>query len=219
MIPFIDFKPLAEFSDRLGHTRPIPGCSVLGRLEFWERVERLYDLMKDADPGQHWQALYHGSKEFRHNIYACLTLNGVDPEWITFDQLQALLFHRVDEESGELRPGWLMELNTPPEEESTGKAGDPLTVEELVAALAATAGNLKDALELAQNVRPADFLLNIAKAQVELKDEEARERRKRKKAADKLKKRLGMDELRRLISTPVEQLQAEGVVDDNQHSS
>jgi hypothetical protein len=219
VIPFIDFKPLAEFTDRLGHVRPIAGCSVLGRLEFWERVERLYDLMKEAERDDHWQQLYHSSKEFRHTIHTCLTLNGIDPDWLTFDQLQALLFHRVDEESGELRPGWLMELNTPPTEEPTGKAGDPLTAEELVAALAATAGSLKDALELAQHVRPADFLLGIAQAQAELKDQESRERRQRKKVVQRLKRELGMDEIKRLIQTPIEQLQAQGAIHDHQYPS
>lgn len=213
MIPFIDFKPLADFSDRTGIVRSIYGCTPLGRLEFWERIEQINSLLKQESAEYSWEEVYQLNAAFRHQVNRCLELNGIDPEWLTFAHVEAFLFHRLDPESEEFRPGWLLELNSPPKSEQKPKTdGEVLTVEELVAAIALTVGNTKEALELASTVRPADSLLGVIEAQSEMKDSEARERKKRKRTSEKIKKKLGEDELKRLINTPVEQLRAEGLI-------
>lgn len=210
MIPFMDFQPLAEFSDRFGEIRAIAGCSVLGRIEFWERLKQIQLLMSDSDQQQTWQQLYHSSKRLQHLVKRCLELNGIDPDWLSFDHLQQFLFHRFDEEKGEFMPGWLVELNTPPETEGSSGKTETLTREELIAAIALTCSNLTEALNLAHNVKPADLLMGAIAAQTEMKDPETREKKKRRRNTKKLKEEMGADKLKELINTPVENLEEIG---------
>lgn len=206
-ISFLDFAPLAEFTDRFGEVRAIAGCSVLGRLEFWERIKQIHQVMADGDQTESWQSLYCSSKRLQHLVIRCLELNGIDPDWLSFDHLQQFLFHRWDEQKGEFQPGWLLEINSPSQTEGNGKS-EPLSKEELVAAIAISCSNLKEALDLAQNLKPADFLLGTLEAQAELKDKDSRERKKRKKTAKKLRDELGGNEgIKKLLQTPIEELQ------------
>lgn len=164
-----------------------------------------------SDRPETWQQIYRTNKRFQHICTQCLQLNGVDPDWLTFDQLEALLFQRIDADTGEIRAGWLLELNRPPEAEGSSKGkGEALSAEEMVAAIALTTGNLKEALELYTSVRPSQFVSELLKAQAELKDPDSRTKRKRRKIAKRVKEEHSPEELKRLLAMPIEELKEIG---------
>jgi hypothetical protein len=205
MIPYLQFSALAEFSDRLGETQEIAGCSPLGVMEFWDRIRQIQRSLQDS--GKHWISLFHQDEHFRFMVLRCLELNAVDPDWLNFEILEQFLFHRWDAEKEEFAPGWLLELNSPPESNTKTTTVDALTSEELVAAIALTCGNLQEGMQIAQELRPAHVLAALLEAQAELKDEKLRDKKKLKKVTQRMKDRLGMEELKRLINTPVEELE------------
>lgn len=205
MLPFIDLKPLAEFVDRTGKVRAIAGCSVVGYFEFWERIEQLHHILKQptCDAADSWHTLYRSSPQFRHLITRCLELNGIDPEWVSLDQTEQFLFHRWDEEREEYAPGWLVELNNQSDKPKAERTEDPLSVEELLAAMSTTVGNLKEAMELAQSVRPAQSLFKAVDAEAQIKAG-SHTKSKRRKSLEKLRRSLTPEQRQRLFEKPVE---------------
>jgi hypothetical protein len=157
--------PRLEFEDRAGVIRSLAGCSLIGRQEFYERLQQIQTRITELPETSTVAELYDTDSRFRHYCDRCLILNGIDPDWLTMVMLGDFLFVRVVE--GEARPGLLIELNQSPD---TGKKVDnPATLHEILAALATHEKSLKTALELASDLNlPANDLLEILTARSEL---------------------------------------------------
>jgi hypothetical protein len=147
---------LLEFADRTGTVRTVAGCSLLGREEFFARLSRLQELFEAAKPGLSLQDLWLQSTELRHQITKLLELNAIDPDWVTLEQAAELL----------LSPGTLVTHNLPPQRPAAPKSA-PSTTEDTLAALASHCG-LREALDLAENYRPANRLLAVVESKAAL---------------------------------------------------
>jgi hypothetical protein len=157
---WIEFAPPAEFQDRDGIVRPIATCSLIGRFEFNERIEQIQSRLALAEAGESWQVLYDRDKRLRFYVDRCLQLNGISPEWVTLEMVEAFLFHRFDEETDEYLPGWLVELNSPKQAPHKVAPEKPLTLAEILAALSLQT-SVSDALEVASSI-PAEMVTAIS---------------------------------------------------------
>lgn len=164
MIKWIDFAPLAEFVDRSGVTRSIYGCSLIGRFEFADRQEQLKAMLDAAIEGETWQDLYLNNRSFSNAVDRCLQLNGIDPDWLTPETIEQLLFARF--EDGEWKSGWLSELNSRESKPSTGE-GIESTLPNLLALVSLSCDSLNEAIELASSM-PGNLLLDTIEARSEL---------------------------------------------------
>lgn len=200
-MPLFEFKPVAEFEDRLGVVRSISPCSLLGREEFKERLLQIQDRLS-ASTGA-WQDTYDRDRYLQFLIQRCLTLNGIDPDWVNLPLVEKLLFNDGD------RPGWLVQVNlngtidqSEPQEATGKKSGEPMTAIELIGLLAHSEGSVGKAIELAQSV-PADLLVEAIDQKALWADPKARERKKIKQKFSK--KKITGEELDRLLSAiPIE---------------
>jgi hypothetical protein len=123
---WLELGILAEFVDRQGIVRKTAGCSIVGRFEFADRLQQLQELLEELPPDRAWVEEYAAAGRFAHVVDRLLTLNGLEPDWLTSEMVSALVFGRM--EDGELQPGWLVTLNNPPREgKSAGKAIDLAT--------------------------------------------------------------------------------------------
>lgn len=95
--------PRLEFEDRFGVIRSLAGCSLMGRQEFFERLQQLQARIDALPEAATVAELYDTDSRFRHYCDRCLILNGIDPDWLTVGMLPDFLFVRVVE--GETRPG------------------------------------------------------------------------------------------------------------------
>jgi hypothetical protein len=185
---FINFPPPAEFIDRRGKVRTISTCSVVGITEFEERLKQIQEWLKgEALEGETWQTLYKRDQYFRHLVDRCLKLNGIQPKWITLDQVEQLLFYRFDSEVGEHRPGWLLELNGLKDgdgDTQQAAPADPLSLEEIIAVISLSTNGLEEAVQLASTL-PASSMHKIISARAELTDPKAAEKRRFKKVKAK----------------------------------
>jgi len=158
---YLDFSPRAEFVDRLGITRRVALCSLIGQQEFFERITEIAALLGDADAGESWQELYTKSDRFQFLSKRCLELNGIDPEWLTLNDLGPLLIGQEDE------PGWLVALNTPKPAEGKEKGQkDGASLAEIVSAIGSMTGSIEEGLRLVAAL-PAPVLLEILEARVD----------------------------------------------------
>jgi hypothetical protein len=183
---FIEFPSPAEFVDRFGNIRAIATCSVLGIVEFEERLKQIQERLKPSREGETWQTFYKRDKYFRHLIKRCLELNGIKLKWVTLDQVERLLFYRYDAETAEYRPGWLLELNGMKEGDrpQPEKPAEPLSVEEIIAVISLSTNGLEEAVRLASQL-PASSMHKIISARTEMTDPKAAEKRKFKKVKAK----------------------------------
>ncbi|AFY60363.1 hypothetical protein [Synechococcus sp. PCC 6312] len=169
--------PRLEFEDRCGVIRGLAGCSLIGRQEFFERLQQVQQRLQELPELSTVAELYDTDTRFRHYCDRCLILNGLDPDWLTMSMLEEMLFVRVVE--GETRPGLLTELNQPPK--SSKPTDEPATLHEILASLATHEKSLGDALKLASDLNlPANDLLEILTARSELEKSADPEYRKKK---------------------------------------
>jgi hypothetical protein len=187
----IHFEPFDryEFLDRNGIVRTISGCSTNGIFEFHDRLNQIETLLAAAPDTQTWQELYLLDAYFAHCIRSALILNGIDPDWITLDQVNKLLFPHEAGQGWE--EGLLIAINAP---RTSGKAEKAATLGEVIGAIA-THTTLDRALELAETV-PAKQLQAVMKAKVESEktavDGGKTERQKR----DRAKAKAQLEEMR-----------------------
>lgn len=140
-----------EFEAVDGRIRSFYGCSVVGAIEFDERLEELRQALKGQSDGGSTEALYRDDKWIRHLIDRCLELNGIDPSWVTWEMVSQLLFGRTVD--GQAREGYLVELNRPEGVRNVGDASVPLSSRsEVLAAIASHCGSLEGAYRLAETV-------------------------------------------------------------------
>jgi hypothetical protein len=161
---WLDFSPLAEFVDRSGVTRSIYGCSLIGRFEFADRQEQLKVMLDAALETETWQDLYLNIRAFSTAVDRCLMLNGIEPDWLTPETIEQLLFARF--EDGEWKAGWLTELNTRVSQPSTGESIES-TLPNLLAIVSLNCESLSQAIDLASNM-PGNLLLDTIDARNEL---------------------------------------------------
>lgn len=164
MPKWIDFSPLAEFVDRSGVTRSIHGCSLIGRFEFADRQEQLKAMLDGAIEGETWQDLYLNNRAFANAVDRSLQLNGIDPDWLTPETIEQLLFARFEDR--EWKSGWLSELNARVSKLSTGE-GIESTLPNLLALVSLSCDSLSEAIDLAANM-PGNLLLDTIEARGEL---------------------------------------------------
>jgi hypothetical protein len=187
MLRFINFPPPADFVDRHGKVRPISTCSLTGRVEFFERVDRIQSILQGAETGETWEWLYFHNTELRHHVDRSLELNGIKPKWVTPEIAERLLFHRYDIEQEALVPGWLITLNTP-KQTDTKPAKSLLSNPESIGALLAVAQsytqNLEDAIALISEI-PAEIAADYMQASNELAEKANPDKRKARKPKGK----------------------------------
>jgi hypothetical protein len=157
---WIDFASLAEFVDRSGVTRSIYGCSLVGRFEFAERIQQLQSIL-DEYPVSRLEELYEGNRQFHFAVDRVLSLNGIDPDWVTLPMVEQLLFVRAGGDSG-----WLVELNTRLTPGASA-GGDAATLSDVLAALSLNCESLSEAIDLATKM-PANLLLDTIEAKGQL---------------------------------------------------
>jgi hypothetical protein len=164
MAKWLNFPPLAEFIDRSGIVRSIYGCSLMGRFEFIDRQESIKAILDSAADDETWQQLYLSNTQFRTSVDRCLTLNGLDPDWLTPEQIEQLLFARLDGETW--KSGWLTELNA---RESKPSGGETIksTLPNLLAYVSLACESLTEAIDLATNM-PGNLLLDTIEARGEM---------------------------------------------------
>lgn len=164
MTKWLNFSPLAEFKDRSGIVRPIFGCSLIGRFEFVDRQEQIRAILDLSSDDETWQELYISNTQFRVSIDRCLELNGLDPDWLTPDHIEQLLFARLDGDTW--KAGWLTELNTR-ESKATGGGSIEATLPNMLAYVSLACESLTEAIELATNM-PGNLLLDTIESMGEM---------------------------------------------------
>jgi hypothetical protein len=144
-----------------GNIHAFSGCSLVGKFELDVRLVELQDAIADAaleDEADTLPSLYLKNHWVRWLCDRCLALNGISPDWISPDQLDALLCGQVDD-AGNVQPGILIQINTPRPASGTASA-EPQGLADIIAALSHSEG-IQGAIALAQEI-PANLLLEIA---------------------------------------------------------
>jgi hypothetical protein len=131
-----------EFTDRLGNTQSIFGCSTVGVFRFQKLIQQIhYTLINCLEDDLTWQFFYLNDRHFQSAIAECLTLNNIDPDTVTLAMVDALLFN----------PAHLIAINTPAES-TISKAAEPTTLGEVIGAIATHTESLEEAIRLAETV-------------------------------------------------------------------
>jgi hypothetical protein len=142
-----------EGVDGLIHT--FSGCSLVGMFEFADRVAQVRQILGESSPDMPASAIYQSDKRFRWTVDRCLSLNGIQAEWVNWEICQQLLFD----------PGILLQLNQP-KQSAKAVGGKAASLPELIAGIAHVTG-MAEAIELAKT-EPFQAVLDIAHAYGEL---------------------------------------------------
>lgn len=168
----LDFEAIdsLDFKDRFGTPRTVYGCSILGKKEFDDRLLILKQHLDAADGKTTIDDLYLKDEYFRYNCDRCLTLNGIEPDWVNEQILTRLLFLYNNQ------PGLLVLLNMP-ERGAIAQPGEKgATPEDLVAALWAHTENLREAIDIAKSRDyPAKQVAEVMHSRSKLAEEALRE--------------------------------------------
>ena len=189
---WIEFPPLAEFEDCRGATRPIRGCSLIGRFEFGDRLSEMWQRLAMAEAGEHWQQLYVRDRRLQFLIKRCLQLNGIEPDWVNLSQVEDLLISRKAETG--MEAGWLVTLNAPkavPTEQVSDRPAP--TLEEILAALSLSVESVPEALELADTV-PGNALMEIVTARTNLQKPPEQKKKEKKREWGKGQRQKAIEE-------------------------
>jgi hypothetical protein len=173
---------LAEIVDRSGTVRQTAGCSIVGRREFAQRLEQIQEVLGEQEGGVVWYDLYGADLRFTHLLDRCMMLNGLDADWFTPSQIEALLFPHLGE-GGEPQQGHLIAINAGTTDQSDRQTSQaPQTMGEVIACLSE---DLEQAMAIATEV-PADLAIaiNQAQAAMRLADDERAELERKKSRPD-----------------------------------
>lgn len=143
------------------------GCSLVGRLQFaslHQDLRRLIERRGADDPDGTLEDFYQASAEFRGVVDLLLSLNGINPAWVSWAQCEQLLISRETESPGLWLPGILVEINS--SQGAVAAGSKPAALPDLLGAIAVAVGGIEPALRLAQTL-PAQDLLEILNAYVE----------------------------------------------------
>jgi hypothetical protein len=136
----------------------------MGRFEFIDRQESIKAILDSAAEDETWQQLYLSNTQFRTSVDRCLALNGLDPDWLTPEQIEQLLFARLDGETW--KAGWLTELNARESKPSSGETIES-TLPNLLAYVSLACESLTEAIDLATSM-PGSLLLDTIEARGEM---------------------------------------------------
>ena len=168
---WLEFQPLAEFSDRNNIVRPIYGTTIMGRFEFAQRMTDIEKMLNEAAEALTWESLYLSQSRFRHAIDKALSCWGIDPDWLTPQHIEQLLFCRGEE------PGWLIELSLGKGERGRGEGQ---TLVDVIATISTHCQSLQEALDLANTV-PADLLVEVLNAKAGMQGDKPQNPQQRQK--------------------------------------
>lgn len=164
---WLDISPdLHEFEGVDGNIHSFPGMSVAGVLEFEAHLGAI-DRIKQEFPELDAQEHYKSNKYFRYLCDRCLELNGINPAWVGWSQVERLLFGYWDEAAISAQPPLLISIQRPPSE-SGRSASEAATLEQIIGSLAAFT-DIKTACEMVQNLTPAQLsgILHAKEASLE----------------------------------------------------
>ncbi len=155
-----------EFEAVDGVIRSFYGCSVVGAIEFDERLAELQQALREQPPEVSTETLYRNDKWVRFLIDQLLGLNGIDPKWCNWDMVSQFLFGRVVD--GKVTEGYLIELNRPDTQRQSDKTDHPVSGKAgLIAAIARHCEGLEEAYRIAETI-PAHELLEVLRQKAEL---------------------------------------------------
>ena len=193
-----------------GVVRTFAGCSVVGVLEFNERIEQIFRRLEKLPDGSTLERAYYEDRELQYWVNRALELNGVQPDWVRWDMINAMLLGRI--ENGQPRPGFLVELNAPRPAKDDSDSGEPISSEAMAIAAIATYCGVEEAIRLAQAV-PANQLWEILSNYGELSkspEQRAKEKEDNKRRAWQAERRAKHEAMMRSFS----QTAAKGAADD-----
>ncbi|MBE9102755.1 hypothetical protein [Vacuolonema iberomarrocanum] len=147
-----------EFIGVAGEVYSFGGCSIAGAIEFEGRLRELAAALSSAGKATS-EELYRTDKQIRWLIDRCLQLNGIDPSWVSWTQLEQLLF------GDSTRSALLTQINASKKTKAQSEA-QTQTLAEIVALLAGPNGNIPEAINLATTL-PAHFLSEVLAARAE----------------------------------------------------
>jgi hypothetical protein len=138
-----------QFEGCDGRIHSFQGPSVAGSYQFVEHLAGLGGIL-DEHPDQTGTELYRTHKLFQWLVDRCLQLNHIEPEWVSWRQVERFLFGWVDE-GGVAQPAILVRIQA---EESPQplSASEELTLEEVAALLAESQGGINAATNLLNNL-------------------------------------------------------------------
>lgn len=155
-----------EFQAVDGVIRTFYGCSVVGVIEFNERLQQLRSALKDHAGEVSAETLYKTDDWVQHLVNRLLELNGIKPEWVNWDMVSQMLFGRA--EDGQVTEGYLVTLNKSEAPQGATKSGQGVSTKAgLIAAIATHCSGLGEAYHLAETV-PAHELLEVLEQKNEL---------------------------------------------------
>lgn len=169
-----------EFEAVDGVIRSFYGCSVVGAIEFDERLTELQQALSEQPEEVGTETLYRKDKWIQFLINKLLELNGIDPNWCTWDMVTQLLFGRVAD--GKVTEGYLVELNRPDKPKQASKEGAAVSGKAgLIAAIASHCQGLEEAYRIAETI-PANELLEVLRQKNELSKPEEQRKKEAKDA-------------------------------------
>lgn len=152
---------MAEFEDRSGAVRRIYGCTILGRYEFADRLADITQIISELGEDLLWAEEYRRSARLRAAIDGALLCWGLQPDWLSVSQIEALLLFR--ETDGKTGSGWLVELLNTEKPGEKGTGSEVMGLAEALAAISTHCEGLMEAIDLAANA-PGDLLLDVLAA-------------------------------------------------------
>lgn len=168
---YVRFSQL-EFKCIDGKIRTFYGCSVVGAIEFEERLQELKRQLSEMPEHLSTYQAYQSDDYIRHLVNRLLELNGIKPEWCNWDMITQFLFGRdID---GKVSEGYLITLNKP--DKSSNQKASPLSGKYdpkilLLASIATHCQSLEEVYRLANSV-PARDLLGVLAAKNDLSKSE-----------------------------------------------
>lgn len=134
-----------------GEIRSFVGPSVLGSLEFAERLKHLGKIA-DANPSKRGIDLYAIDAKFRWTVDRLLRICHIEPDWCSWEQIERLLFGWIDDVG--FHEAILVSIQKLPISGQQSGSESPPTAEDLVGALAASQGGVDAAIALLKNLTP-----------------------------------------------------------------
>ncbi len=190
-----------EFEAVDGVIRTFYGCSVVGAIEFDERLAELHHEIASKSTDTTAEQLYREDKWVRHLVDRLLLLNGIKPEWCNWEMVSQFVFGRLGDD-GKVTEGYLVTLNRPEKAQATSKKGESVTGKAaLIAAISTHCGGIEEAYRIAETV-PAQELFQVLEQKVNLSKspEERAKEQDEKGYSDWKQKKLEQINSRRLAS-------------------
>lgn len=144
-----------EFEGVDGIVHTFAGMSVSGVFEFEARLGEIGAIIQ-ANPDRSAQESYQRDKRFRFLIDRALQLNHIKPAWVCWSQVEAFLFGSWDEATGEAVPPLLLSIQPQAPQSDRLQSNQPATLEAIIGQLS-TVVDFKTAMEMVQNLTPAQL--------------------------------------------------------------